>query len=733
MAAIASEKARPNFTIRHQDQGIRYKKRTIIDMKNVNRLVSKLVLSLLGVLSLVWLTRIYSSVSLPASSIANPVSRSGLESLQELLNAPSSPEVLECFQVSQPVLSPNDLSSKSTSDNRQRVRREDVPDEPCSALLMDHVFGFSYGKPFVGTYTPPNCPFNRVIMNFTVVSQGRQFDRLALMYFGDTEVWRTSTAEPTQPPGIHWVFLKDMSEYLYFWKTPQKLIFDLGNLVDDKYTGSFNATLTATFFLANVETDNPSPADMIIPVSARKGAENGASHFTLPAENATNTITLPQNVRRAVFSISANGQAAEEFWWGNVLQSDVDTFSRTAGKLPGLSPFREVQLLIDGNLAGVQWPFPVVFTGGVVPSLHRPIVGLQAFDLKEHQIDITPFVPLLCDGAEHTFVIKVAGLNDRENASIVLTDTVNDSWYVTGKLFLWLDEEGSVTTGIGAFVEYDEPTIALSRRVTQNATGFNETLAFETFVGRTLTVRSTINSKNYTGESTWSQILSYSNRAVLSNFGLTEINNFTITGVDSSSGSTTPYKSIYTYPLYCNQTISTSPQGNLTISAQLIQGLETQVEGSSIFPTGLEAFEDVSAARRPPYTISHLNTYRDGTAFFSQTGDRKSSSGYGTTKQVFRFGGSSRGASPDTEGDIDELYFRNVTAANGTILSDFERIKGIETYGFSLAPQLTNSPEARLTLFAHTSDTTGGFKSLAGKGVGHNRMYELPLVQVQIS
>jgi hypothetical protein len=70
-------------------------------------------------------------------------------------------------------------------------------------------------------------------MNFTVVSEGRQFDRLALMYLGDTEVWRTSTAEPTVPPGIRWTYQKDMTEFLYFWNSPQTLIFDLGNLVDD--------------------------------------------------------------------------------------------------------------------------------------------------------------------------------------------------------------------------------------------------------------------------------------------------------------------------------------------------------------------------------------------------------------------------------------------------------------------------------------------------------------------
>lgn len=50
-------------------------------------------------------------------------------------------------------------------------------------------------------------------------------DRLALMYFNDTEVWRTSTAEPTTAPGIRWTYLKDMTEYLSLWNAPQKIIF----------------------------------------------------------------------------------------------------------------------------------------------------------------------------------------------------------------------------------------------------------------------------------------------------------------------------------------------------------------------------------------------------------------------------------------------------------------------------------------------------------------------------
>lgn len=83
----------------------------------------------------------------------------------------------------------------------------------------------------IGDYTPPGCDFNRVIVNFTATSAGRQLDRLALLYLGDTEVWRTSTAEPRLAPGIIWTYWKDMTPYLSMWKTKQKVIFDLPNLI----------------------------------------------------------------------------------------------------------------------------------------------------------------------------------------------------------------------------------------------------------------------------------------------------------------------------------------------------------------------------------------------------------------------------------------------------------------------------------------------------------------------
>jgi hypothetical protein len=93
-------------------------------------------------------------------------------------------------------------------------------------------------------------------MNFPVTSRGIQFDGLASMYF---------------------------------WKSPQKLIFDLRNVIDSTYTAPFNTIFIATFLTA--ETDKP--ADLILPISARRGAASAASVFMLPSVNASNTISFP--------------------------------------------------------------------------------------------------------------------------------------------------------------------------------------------------------------------------------------------------------------------------------------------------------------------------------------------------------------------------------------------------------------------------------------------------------
>ncbi|KAI9642881.1 hypothetical protein NHQ30_008615 [Ciborinia camelliae] len=612
---------------------------------------------------------------------ADTIPKSNLVKYSVALEPSATPSsaVLEVFQVYQPVLIPPGITDETASYNgveETAIIASTNGATSCKVVLMEHTFGYSYGIPYVGTYTPPGCKFNRVVMNFTVTSSGRQFDRLALMYFGDSEVWRTSTAEPTTA-GIRWEYIKDMTEYLYFWNSSQTLIFDLGNLIDSTYTGYYNTTLTATFFTSEETVE---PADLIIPISARHGAQNAVSVFTLPGDNATNTISFPQNVNRAVFSISACGQSTEEFWWGNVLQSDTETFEDYDGTLYGYSPFREVQVLIDGQLAGVQWPFPVVFTGGIVPGLWRPIVGLDAFDLREHEIDITPWLPILCDGSEHTFEIRVAGIIDDGEGSGTLIDTVGSYWLVTGKIFIWLDSNDSITTGTAPSLSLPAPIITTSQFLTQNASGANETLTYTTNVQRSLSISSTVITENGTTTSTWSQELSALNYGQYTAFGAIQINNATTYGIDTStSGSSTKYKSEYTYPVWVNTTYLVLSSTNFTLDAIITRGLDLLISGTSVFPSGLQPFAYLpsSAALVSGFSGTHLSTTQDGSAHY--LGTSAGSSGFGSTSQVFGFSGlDGNGDTMDTE-----LYYRDVEAVNSTIVHDVERLVGAEIASYS--------------------------------------------------
>jgi hypothetical protein len=273
------------------------------------------------------------------------------------------------------------------------------------------------------------------------------------MYLGDNEVFRTSTAEPTAN-GIVWTYIKEMSQYNSLWKSPQKLIFDLGNIINDVYTGTFNATLTAHFSTGQ----NFKTADMILPISARKSASDSSSAFILPTDNTTVKYEIPAAASRAVVSISACGQSEEEFWWSNVLSEDTQDFESTVGRLYGYTPFREVQLYVDGILAGLVWPFPIIFTGGVAPGFWRPVVGTDAFDLRQPEIDISPFLPMIQDGKKHSFEIRVTGLNVSADGIATFADTVGSYWVVTGNIFIYLDDNSSASKVI-VTGDSDVPTV----------------------------------------------------------------------------------------------------------------------------------------------------------------------------------------------------------------------------------------------------------------------------------
>jgi peptide N-acetyl-beta-D-glucosaminyl asparaginase amidase A len=455
-----------------------------------------------------------------------------------------------------------------------------------------------------------------------------------------------------------------MSHYISLWKQPQKLIFDLGNLVDDTYTGVFNAVLNATFWMDNNKTQPA--ADLIIPVSKRQSNQGQPSAYRVPDDGtAKNSFVIPRNAKKAVFTISACGQAAEEFWWSNVPNSVVNTFKNNS--LPGLSPWRELQLWVDGTMTGVTWPFPIIFTGGVIPTFWRPLVGIDTFDLKEDEIDLTPWLPVLSDGKEHSYEIKVAGLgNDGSSLSAVASN-----WVVTGKLFLWLDAKGSVTTGAQPKISMSSPKFTVEQAVTQDTGGKNDTLTYKVTASREVLVDGSITTSAGTVPAGWKQSLKFSNVGKVTAGGFNQTNTQTTSGTEVSGNG---YARNFKYPLDCrSDTVYNDKTKEMYIGGTFKRNKLVQSYGVPVFPTGLDEFDSKG---EPPALGFLLNTTQQGEAWFHQVPAKNQSDGSGITEQGLNFyrlfGNLAKYPEVGTENGTEVLYGRHILYKDSRLVNDEE-------------------------------------------------------------
>ncbi|KAJ7918128.1 peptide N-acetyl-beta-D-glucosaminyl asparaginase amidase A-domain-containing protein [Mycena leptocephala] len=360
---------------------------------------------------------------------------------------PQGAAVLVDFQVAQPPPVPQDA-------------------EQCTAKILQRDFAFSFGLAEVVQYTPPTAcgapgSWSAITLNFTVTSNGTQFDRLAIFTFQNVEIWRSSTPEPTAA-GIIWTYIKDVTRYTPLFAKPGTFILQLDNLIEDNLNGVYSTTLHATFYASSKKHPPAKQANTIIPLSTLSNVTgNDAS---VPPGFSIN-VTLPRNTVEVYAELYPSGNGDEENWYGNIADEFLGNFPNgTLGEvflpqteLPnntdtGQGPFREVRLLVDGQVAGVAFPYPVIFTGGILPSAWRPITSYGALDLPTYFLDLTPFVPRLTDGKSHLFTIDVASAEaDR---------TILQNWFVSGVLQVVTDASSKPTTG--KITSYSAESFALT-------------------------------------------------------------------------------------------------------------------------------------------------------------------------------------------------------------------------------------------------------------------------------
>ncbi|RDB21368.1 Peptide-N4-(N-acetyl-beta-glucosaminyl)asparagine amidase A [Hypsizygus marmoreus] len=440
--------------------------------------------------------------------------------------------VLVDFQVAQPPPVPRDATQ-------------------CTIQILKRDFAFSFGSAEVVQFTPPtDCgpvgSWAGITLNFTVTSNGTQFDRLGIFTFQNVEIWRTSTPEPTRGDGIIWTYIKDVTRYMPLFAKPGTFILQLDNLIQTGLDGIYSTTLHATFFASSPTHPSAKKADVIIPLSTF--ANNTGNDASVPPGFSLN-ITLPQNAVSAFAELYASGNGNEEFWYFNVANSFLP--SLPPGIALGQGPFREVRLLVDDRLAGVAFPYATIFTGGILPTAWRPITSYGALDLPTYFLDLTPFVPLLADGSSHKITLDVA--------SVETDHTILQNWFVSGLLQVTTDPSPKRTTGkITSYTAQPFATSATSGTIAENGDAQITVAA-----SRKLHIEADILSGS--GRLThvvWTQDLQYSNlQSYLNNASLQNMVQSATGQVISLHNGITSLVDKFSYPLSINITLLT-PSGN---------------------------------------------------------------------------------------------------------------------------------------------------------------------------
>lgn len=279
---------------------------------------------------------------------------------------------------------------------------------------------------FAGTVAvPAGCggPWAKIVLDWTTSVSGRQFDRSGSLDVGTTQVYFGTTYEP-DPAGITYHFAKDITEYASLFATPQPFNGGIVNFTNSEDTGVYVQTVTITFYQADHADPAPSEPDAVAGLSGND-ANPGAPTVHLTAAN------LPRNITRALLEVSIKGNGCDEQWFTDV-PDDVSAQFPSAG-LCGKGPYREIDAAIDGTPAGVTQFFPYIYTGGIVPTLWRPIPAVGTFDMTPELIDVTPFVGRLVDGKSHDVALTVAN--------------IGDTWNLAANLLLWTDHHAATTSG----------------------------------------------------------------------------------------------------------------------------------------------------------------------------------------------------------------------------------------------------------------------------------------------
>lgn len=451
--------------------------------------------------------------------------------------------------------------------------------EETTIELLSHSFANSYGKPARTTYSlsllPPSYrdPSKWTSLSLDQVgrARGRQFDRLGSVFLDGVEIVRTDNAEPVNTTGgVIWTTRKDVSKYwtLFSRSNDSEVVFQYPNIVDKTYTSPLNLTLSLTVQQLKSDHDTagsesshhdcPAPPTLLAdrtPDAIYGISKSGPDLFNVPEDSASVSFTIPRNSVKALLEVYASGTAADEFWYTGINDDLLTKTINGSNVTTPHGPYREIQVLIDDQVAGITAPYPVIFTGGLNPLLWRPQTSYGSYDQPTYLFDVTPFLGVMSDGNPHTYGIRVVSAEE--------SGKIPKGWFVSANLQLVLSKDSQgVTKGDKPIVQGPQGDFDLSGHViSPNFTADNGALTSDvktrrprklTVVGRISTPGndSTTNSSSSSEQIRVVHTISYSSQQAVKNSGGDSVQTSHTTGQQRSThGKVDFLRTDYSFPL----------------------------------------------------------------------------------------------------------------------------------------------------------------------------------------
>ncbi|CAF1332710.1 unnamed protein product, partial [Didymodactylos carnosus] len=318
--------------------------------------------------------------------------------------------------------------------------------KPCIVTLFDeykfddfNLRSFNYSPICAG-------PWSKVVFegNFNV-TQGIQFDRTVTIALGRVNIYFGTTKEPSPTSEI-----------------------DLGNLVNSEFTGIIYGTGFLYFYPLKSGKQEPNVADRIYPLGNEAGG-------TVLLFNSTDQLTvafnLPSNIERVYLDVFAQSQSSDEFWYTCVpseLSDSLQSCPNTA--------FRETEISINEQPAGVAPIFPWIYTGAIDPDLWTPITAVQTLNFQRYRVDLTPFAGVLS--------------NDKQSHQVSLSVyNCQDHFSVVASLLVYLDHGSRKVTGsvVKNDIGLTKPP-AINEKLTNDSSGDSINATITTTAARTFTL-----------------------------------------------------------------------------------------------------------------------------------------------------------------------------------------------------------------------------------------------------